>query len=59
MQQFLYFLGKALQVLGLATITIVVFLFFTQKSMETLLIYSLVGATEFYGGTLVLDKVGK
>lgn len=59
MRQFLYFLGRSLQVLGLATLTLVVLLFFTQRSMETLLILSLVGATEFYGGTLVLDKVGK
>ena len=59
MQQFLFFLGKALQIIGLATITVVVFMFFTQKSMETLLYYSVLGAAEFYGGTLVLDRVGK
>ena len=59
MKQFPFFLGKALQIIGLGTITVVVFLFFTQQSMETLLYYSVLGAVEFYGGTLVLDKLGK
>ena len=49
-----YFVGRTLQLLGLATITTVVFLFFTQMSMEPLLIWSLVGAVEFYGGTWLL-----
>jgi hypothetical protein len=53
---FLYFLGRALQVAGLATVTIVVVLFFTKMSMGTLLTWSLVGAVEFYGGTWILDK---
>jgi hypothetical protein len=49
-----YFFGRTLQLLGLATITAVVFLFFTQMSMEPLLIWSVVGAVEFYGGTWLL-----
>ena len=49
-----YFIGRTLQLLGLATITTVVFLFFTHMSMEPLLIWSLVGAMEFYGGTWLL-----
>ena len=51
-----YFLGKTLQLLGLATITAVVFLFFTRMSMEPLLIWSIVGAMEFYGGTWLLTE---
>jgi hypothetical protein len=34
-------------------------MFFTQQSMETLLYLSMGGAVNFYGGTLILDKVGK
>lgn len=49
-----YFFGRTLQLIGLATITAVVFLFFTQMSMEPLLIWSVVGAVEFYGGTWLL-----
>jgi hypothetical protein len=59
MKQFFFFLGKALQIIGLGTITFVVFMFFTQQSMETLLYLSMGGAVNFYGGTLILDKVGK
>ena len=54
-----YFFGKTLQLLGLATITIVVFLFFTRTSMEPLLIWSVVGAVEFYGGVWLLDAGNK
>ena len=53
-----YFLGRTLQVLGLATISLVVLMFFTQISMEPLLIWSLLGASEFYGGTWLLGKGG-
>ena len=53
-----YFLGRTLQVVGLATISWVVLIFFTQMSMEPLLIWSLVGALEFYGGTWLLGKEG-
>ena len=51
-----YFLGRTLQILGLATISLVVLMFFTQVSMEPLLIWSLLGASEFYGGTWLLGK---
>jgi hypothetical protein len=50
----MYFMGRALQLLGLATITLVVIFFFTTISMEPLLIWSLVGVTEFYLGTFLL-----
>ena len=59
MTQTLYFLGKALQLLGLCTITYVVFLFFTDKGMEPLLYMSILGIVEFYLGTFILDKAGK
>ena len=51
-----YYFGRTLQLIGLATITAVVVLFFTQMSMEPLLIWSLVGAIEFYGGTWLLAE---
>ena len=51
-----YFLGRTLQVVGLATISLVFLMFFTQMSMEPLLIWSLLGASEFYGGTWLLGK---
>jgi len=54
MRQVVYFLGRALQLLGLATITLVVIFFFTSISMEPLLIWSLMGVTEFYAGTFLI-----
>jgi hypothetical protein len=39
-----YYLGRALQLIGLATISAVVLMFFSQMSMEPLLMWSLVGA---------------
>ena len=51
-----YFLGRTLQIVGLATISLVVLMFFTQITMEPLLIWSLLGASEFYGGTWLLGK---
>ncbi len=51
-----YFFGRALQFLGLGTMTYVMLMFFTQMSMEPLLIWTMVGACEFYGGTLLLGK---
>ena len=54
-----YFLGRTLQLVGLATISLVVFMFFTQMSMEPLLIWSLLGVSEFYCGTWLLGKEGK
>ena len=51
-----YYLGSALQLIGLATISTVVLMFFTQMSMEPLLIWSLIGASEFYAGTWLLGK---
>ncbi|QPJ66454.1 MAG: hypothetical protein G3M78_14030 [Candidatus Nitrohelix vancouverensis] len=56
MQSFCYFMGRALQLLGLATITTVVFLFFTQMSMEPLLVWTIVGSVEFYLGTWALER---
>ena len=53
-----YFLGRTLQVVGLATISLVVLMFFTHMSMEPLLIWSLLGASEFYGGTWLLGNEG-
>ena len=51
-----YYLGRALQLIGLATISVVVLMFFSQMSMEPLLIWSLIGASEFYGGTWLLGN---
>ena len=51
-----YFTGRALQLLGLITLTIVVFLFFTRVSMEPLLYLTILGIVEFYGGALLLGK---
>ena len=51
-----YFFGKALQVVGLLTITAVVFMFFSQMKMEPLLYWSLLGIIEFYLGTFMLGK---
>ena len=51
-----YYLGRALQLIGLATISAVVFMFFSQMSMEPLLVWSLIGASEFYGGTWLLGN---
>jgi hypothetical protein len=51
-----YYLGRALQLIGLATISTVVLMFFSQMSMEPLLIWSLIGVAEFYGGTWLLGN---
>ncbi len=59
MRQLLYYTGRALQLVGLATISSVVILFFTEADMKPLLTWTLVGISEFYGGTFVLNKVGK
>jgi hypothetical protein len=56
MNRLAYYLGKALQLLGLATITSVVILFFGQSKMEPLLYLSILGAIEFYGGTWLLER---
>ena len=54
-----FFLGRTLQLVGLATISLVVFMFFTQMTMEPLLMWSLLGAFEFYGGTWLLGNEGQ
>jgi hypothetical protein len=51
-----YYIGRAFQLMGLATISTVVIMFFTQMSMEPLLFWSLIGVSEFYGGTWLLGK---
>ena len=51
-----YFTGKALQLVGLITLTAVVFMFFTRMSMEPLLYWTILGIAEFYGGVLLLGK---
>ncbi len=56
MNPFQYFVGRALQILGLAIITAVVLLFFTRAGMEFLLYYCLAGFAAFYGGTMILGK---
>jgi len=56
MNRLAYYLGRALQLLGLATITSVVILFFGQSKMEPLLYLSILGAIEFYGGTWLLER---
>ena len=56
MNPFRYFLGRALQLIGLVTITYVVLMFFSQMGMEPLLIWSVVGIVEFESGTLILGK---
>ena len=49
-----YFLGRTLQLIGLLTISVVVFMFFTSMRMEPLLYWTLLGIIEFYGGTFLL-----
>ncbi|MDP6477820.1 MAG: hypothetical protein QF502_07910 [Nitrospinaceae bacterium] len=56
MNPFAYYLGRSLQLLGLATITLVVLLFFGQWKMEPLLYLTIAGAVEFYGGTWLLNR---
>ncbi|CCQ90920.1 conserved hypothetical protein [Nitrospina gracilis 3/211] len=56
MNPFLYYLGRSLQIVGLAIITYVVFKFFQPVGMEFLLYYSIAGVAMFYGGTLLLEK---
>ena len=56
MNRLAFYLGRALQLLGLATITSVVILFFGQSKMEPLLYLSILGAVEFYGGTWLLER---
>jgi hypothetical protein len=56
MNPFKYFLGRAMQIVGLGALTYVVLMFFTQMGMEPLLWGSVAGATFFYGGTLILGK---
>lgn len=51
-----FYLGRTLQIIGMATITLVVFQFFTTMGMETLLYWTILGIGEFYGGTLLLGK---
>ena len=56
MNPFRYFVGRAMQIVGLGALTYVVLMFFTQMKMEPLLWGSVAGATFFYGGTLILGK---
>ncbi|MDP6711448.1 MAG: hypothetical protein QGG38_01995 [Nitrospinaceae bacterium] len=56
MNPFAYYLGRSLQLLGLATITLVVLLFFGQWKMEPLLYLTIAGAVEFYGGAWLLNR---
>jgi hypothetical protein len=56
MNPFKYFLGRAMQIIGLGALTYVVLMFFTQMGMEPLLWSSVAGVTFFYGGTLILGK---
>ncbi len=54
MNPFRYFLGRAMQIVGLGALTYVVLMFFTQTGMEPLLWGTVAGASFFYGGTLIL-----
>ena len=54
-----YFLGRALQLIGLMTLTSVVFMFFSRMRMEPLLYWTLLGIIEFYGGTYLLGNEGE
>ena len=56
MNPFRYFVGRAMQIVGLGALTYVVLMFFTQMKMEPLLWGSIAGATFFYGGTMILGK---
>jgi hypothetical protein len=56
MNPFRYFLGRAMQIVGLGALTYVILMFFTQMGMEPLLWGSVGGATLFYGGTMILGK---
>jgi len=56
MNRLAYYLGRSLQLLGLATITSVVILFFGRWKMEPLLYLSILGIVEFYGGTWLLER---
>ena len=51
-----YFFGRAMQIVGLVSLTYVVFMFFTSMGMEPLLIGTVVGASCFYVGTLILGR---
>ena len=54
-----YFLGRTFQLVGLITLTAVVFMFFSRMRMEPLLHWTLLGIVEFYGGTLLLGNEEK
>ena len=56
MNRLAYYLGRSLQLLGLATITSVVILFFGRWKMEPLLYLSILGVVEFYAGTWLLER---
>jgi len=45
-----------MQIVGLVSLTYVVFMFFTSMGMEPLLIGTVVGASCFYVGTLILGR---
>ncbi|MEE2987473.1 MAG: hypothetical protein VX667_06775 [Nitrospinota bacterium] len=59
MHPFIYFLGRSLQLIGLAVISAVVLMFFTQTSMEPLLYLTIIGLIQFYGGTWLLNRSSK
>jgi len=48
------YLGLTLELLGLATIMVVIILFFGKTKMEQLLNMSLTGVAEFYGGYWIM-----
>lgn len=48
-----------MQIIGLAALTYVVLMFFSQMKMEPLLWSTIAGVTFFYGGTLILGKSQK
>ena len=54
MKKLFYYLGLTLELLGLATIMVVIILFFGKTQMEQLLNMSLLGVAEFYGGYWIM-----
>ena len=50
MKILLYYLGLVLELIGMATMIVVIILFFGEAKMQFLLNMSILGVAEFYGG---------
>ena len=58
MKSFIYFLGKALQIIGMGTVFIAFLSFFSSAPMGVLLKITLVGVVEFYIGGFMVSGTG-